>query len=230
MGRTNVGIHGLNKDHNEIWKKVWKIGRPPNPSHFLRQACKGNMAVKAELFRRHIAIDEVCGCCGLEAKSVMHTLFFCIEEKATWASSKYGSMVNEASTSSFVARLLWLVDKVADFELRSIMAITRAIRYCRNKRVYEQIQLNGTVVAVGFVRLVDEHGSYAHKVRVWLESDALNIVKNVDARKDGLSPIHRVGNTVAHLVARWDTGGSDDVVCMNYFPQSLLDSAKLDLQ
>lgn len=40
--------------------------------------------------------------------------------------------------------------------------------------------------------------------------------------------IKRVGNTVAHLVARWDTKGSSELVCMNSFPQSILTLAELD--
>lgn len=42
--------------------------------------------------------------------------------------------------------------------------------------------------------------------------------------------VKRAGNTIAHLVARWDTKGSSYLICMDTFPQSVLTSAKIDLQ
>ena len=44
------------------------------------------------------------------------------------------------------------------------------------------------------------------------------------------SHVRRVGNTIAHLVARWDTQRSSQLVCMNHFPQSIITLSELDLQ
>ena len=88
--------------------------------------------------------------------------------------------------------------------------------------------------------------------RVWMESDAQSVVRSVQSEEYGLAPIYliyedirnlaksfsyfnfshvkRAGNTVAHLVARWDTRNSDELVCMFPIPQSIMTLAELDLQ
>lgn len=164
MGRLRVELDGMDEENKETWRTAWRIGGPPKLSHFLWQACRGSMAVKEVLFRRHIASDDLCGCCGLESESIIHVLFECTEAKSTWVSSTFYSIINEAHISSFAARLIWLASKVSNSELRSIMAITWAIWFCRNKRVHEQEHLNGTMITSGFVRIIEEHGTYVKKV------------------------------------------------------------------
>ncbi|XP_021745098.1 uncharacterized protein LOC110711034 [Chenopodium quinoa] len=87
--------------------------------------------------------------------------------------------------------------------------------------------------------------------RIQVESDALNVVSGVKLKANGCSPffliiddiialsllfdffsishVRRSGNTVAHLVARWETNNCDELVCFGPFPQSLLTLAELDL-
>lgn len=88
--------------------------------------------------------------------------------------------------------------------------------------------------------------------KVWLESDALAVVQAIHKDDDGCSPIwliysdikmmllsfssshfshvKRTGNTVAHLVARWDTHGVSELICMAPIPQSIITLAEYDLQ
>ncbi|KAL2931798.1 E3 UFM1-protein ligase 1-like protein [Bienertia sinuspersici] len=279
MGRHRVEVDELDEDSKDTWR----------------------MEVLA---KRHIAVDTVCGCCGHDSESVTHALFFCEKAATTWSGSEFASLVREAPDSSFGACLRWLNGKVSTTQLQKIMAITWAIWFCRNKWLYEQQDLNGTVAAARFVHLVEEFGNYATHVRgsppfvqptvvgsgaivltvtrwfeggmeaevaealaakvglevvrrfglnkVWLESDSLNVVKKVNTTTMGFSPlfliindivelsnsfhaftfshVRRAGNTVAHLVARWDAKGSSELVCMAPFPQSISVLAELDLQ
>ncbi|XP_021734035.1 uncharacterized protein LOC110700740 [Chenopodium quinoa] len=91
---------------------------------------------------------------------------------------------------------------------------------------------------------------FGHR-NVWVESDAINVIKAIVSRASGFSPIHivyddimldrawfnvclfshakRSCNTVAHLVARGDTGDSLEVVRFSAFPQSIITLAELDL-
>ncbi|CAO2822409.1 unnamed protein product [Amaranthus hypochondriacus] len=86
---------------------------------------------------------------------------------------------------------------------------------------------------------------------IQLEGDFMNVISAIENNVDGLSPIHlfydhivalcsslsgfgcshikRAGNTLAHLVARWDTGLAYEKVCMDPFPQGLQTLAELDL-
>lgn len=86
---------------------------------------------------------------------------------------------------------------------------------------------------------------------VILESDALTVVRAIQDRKAGASPIflliddvhkisnefnifmcvhvRRAGNTAAHSIARWETNGSSERICMNSFPQTLQSLVELNL-
>ena len=81
---------------------------------------------------------------------------------------------------------------------------------------------------------------FAH---VALEGDSLEVINAVKTRGSGLSPsfrifsdiitlasslesffishIKRAGNVVAHLLARWDCPSGNEIVWMDYFPQSI---------
>lgn len=86
---------------------------------------------------------------------------------------------------------------------------------------------------------------------VHLEGDSLTVVRAIENREAGLSPIHlfyddifrlyssfndfgcsfvsRNRNILAHLVTRWELGNPSEKICMDPFPQSLLALANLDI-
>ncbi|XP_021765431.1 uncharacterized protein LOC110729946 [Chenopodium quinoa] len=86
---------------------------------------------------------------------------------------------------------------------------------------------------------------------VILESDAAKVVNGVKKMAGNLTPfsvlvddicalshcfvafsishVKRAGNTLAYNVARWDSSGCIERVCLGPFPQSLLSSAEIDL-
>lgn len=86
---------------------------------------------------------------------------------------------------------------------------------------------------------------------VVLEFDAVNVVHTICNKQVGLAPIFLildevlcisrefnwfrcchvkiVGNTAAHLVARWDTSVNSERICMNSFSQSLHTLVDLDI-
>ena len=86
---------------------------------------------------------------------------------------------------------------------------------------------------------------------VQLEGDSLNVVKAIEQRVHGASPIHLFydcifsssssflgfgcsfvhsnGNSLAHAVARWDTDLANEKICMKPFSQDLLALAEHDI-
>ena len=334
-----LGDRVLPQNLNEVWRIIWNLGGPPKLSHFVWQACKGNMAVKEVLYKRHIAQDELCQCCGVEVESINHVLFECVGIGPVWDNSKHGAIVRAAPAVSLESKLLWWVDKVSMAEVREIVTIAWAVWFCRNKLIDANEDLNPQVMATKFLRMVEEYRSYSHNVfspisnssgpgslvsswtrppadvikinvdahivegryvslgavfrdnsgsvlmmatkhivgcerstmaeaeaaryglqiarrmgfdKVWLESDALAVVGALHHHAGGLSPLYllfydirvlslsfmsfrfshirRVGNTVAHLVARWDSHGSAELICMAPIPQSISTLAEYDLQ
>ncbi|XP_057539176.1 uncharacterized protein LOC130817471 [Amaranthus tricolor] len=77
---------------------------------------------------------------------------------------------------------------------------------------------------------------------VQLEGDSLTVVRAIENRVEGFSPIHliyddifylctsfldfgcsfvsRNDNTLAHLVAKWDSGAANEKICMDSFPKT----------
>ncbi|CAO2842068.1 unnamed protein product [Amaranthus hypochondriacus] len=77
-----------------------------------------------------------------------------------------------------------------------------------------------------------------------IEGDVLSVIMAIDKGSEGCSPIHllldkllssaavldgfvcsfvpRSGNTIAHSIARWNTGYANEKICMEPLPQELL--------
>uniref|UniRef100_A0A803M913 Reverse transcriptase zinc-binding domain-containing protein n=1 Tax=Chenopodium quinoa TaxID=63459 RepID=A0A803M913_CHEQI len=116
-GETSMDSH--DKEY-KAWHVVWHLDGPAKLSHFAWQACKGSMAVKEELFRRHIATDQTCPCCSLVGESVNHVLFDCTKDKEVWASSSFQLLVdNEGSADPFLEKLMWFNSKLDKHDLRT---------------------------------------------------------------------------------------------------------------
>lgn len=86
---------------------------------------------------------------------------------------------------------------------------------------------------------------------IHLEGDSMTVLNLINKMEDGLTYLHAVldailelrccfsdfncsfvrrhGNTVAHMVARWDTGNAMEKICMAPFPPSLQTLVDLDL-
>ena len=78
---------------------------------------------------------------------------------------------------------------------------------------------------------------------VHLKGESLSVMNAIAKKERGTAPIHalydyvfnmsldfdnftysfvrRRGNTVAHMIARWDTGSTQEKICMDPFPSSL---------
>lgn len=94
----------------------------------------------------------------------------------------------------------------------------------------------------------------AHRMEydnIILEGDAQQVINTINRKDTGLAPIfslydlvyaisdnfvnfecshvRRCGNTLAHMVERWDTGIAHEKICMDPFPASLRALAELDL-
>lgn len=336
LGRDQMCLLTSRDVNSEVWRTVWGLDCPPKLRHFIWRACKGSLAVKENLFRRHIAQDAMCSCCDGEIESVIHVLFHCTMAKKVWEKSNFNGLFVAAPVSNFSDMVLWLSSKMGKTVLTSIMTMAWAVWFCRNKRVYEQIILDGPMIAAGFLKLNHDYGIYATRVlsghtplpplsasrwtcppsglvkinidahivsglyvglgvvirgefgqllltatkrlevdwdsetaeaaatryglqiarrfgfeNVWLDGDAMNVIRRVDKNPEGLSPIcliyddicnltsffnvfvnshvKRVGNSVAHLVARKPLIGSNELICMSQFPQSIKALVELDL-
>ncbi|CAO2813733.1 unnamed protein product [Amaranthus hypochondriacus] len=134
-----------------------------------------------------------------------------------------------------------LVVVLRDDKGNIILTSTRKIQATWNAKISEaSAALYGLILA----------RRMCHK-KIHLEGDAINVINAIQKQEHGLSPLHlvydscfdvldffdlvvlshvrRVGNTVAHMVARWNTEFNTEKVCMAPFPECLRTLAMLDL-
>ncbi|XP_021732039.1 uncharacterized protein LOC110698830 [Chenopodium quinoa] len=150
---------------NEVWRVVWSLDGPPKLSHFVWKACKGSLAVKGELFRRHIAADPICSGCSVTAESISHALFCCAGVQNVWGYFNCDEIISDSPLDApFHEWLLWMANKVDRVELRRILTIAWAIWFCRNKRVYENVAADLFSCGTGYIKLVQDYRNYAGKV------------------------------------------------------------------
>ncbi|CAO2837557.1 unnamed protein product [Amaranthus hypochondriacus] len=122
--------------------------------------------------------------------------------------------------------------------------IAVAVRKLKSNMGIEESEL----AAACFALEIAQRMGFDH---IWLEGDAQTVINTIKRRDRGLAPIYalydtlyalslafvnfdcsavrRNGNTIAHMVARWDTGVANEKICMEPFPSSLRALADLDL-
>ncbi|XP_021722691.1 uncharacterized protein LOC110690168 [Chenopodium quinoa] len=335
LGQQAVQNAMNQEEEKRVWKIVWSPDRQPKLNHFLWRACRGSLGVKENLFRRHIVRDDLCCCCGIEVESISHVLFECHSATRAWSGSDFGPLIADAPKVSFKQTLLLLDSKIDKKKLGKILAIGWAVWFCRNKWVFDKINLDVNYIAISFVKQAEEYSNYACRVfpsggnskpisaaswvcppenvlkinvnahiaaagyvglgavvrdhngalilvaarkfegvwdveqaeaaairyglqvanrfgydNIWVESDSWAAIERVNKQHHGFSPlclvyndifqlasnfsslftshVKRTGNSIAHLVARWDTRDNVERVCMSPFPQSLIALAECD--
>ncbi|KAL2938532.1 hypothetical protein RDABS01_021981 [Bienertia sinuspersici] len=287
------------------------------------------------LRHRHITMNAMCPICNEEEETIIHAIFECSNVREIWQHRNLQETINEWPAGSLMERWKWLCEGHNADDLRLIDALAWGCWFCRNKAVVGQPVQKKVMTTAGFIRLMEDYVSYAHKVfkqgghseirmqtswsvpphgwvkvntdayvpnngrvglgvvirdergkvlvagvrkiepkevemaeaqatlygvsmarkmgfnKVILEADALRVTMAVKFLAEGCPPIfliyddiHKIctsfdffqcnhvkrsGNVVAHRIARWDTNGSDEFVCIDAIPQSIRTLAELDI-
>lgn len=84
-----------------FWKAIWNLRAPPKLAHFIWRACSNALAVKANLFRRHIRLDETCDLCGAHRETVTQAIFRCNKISQVWNNSPFLVYIHGTNSSSF---------------------------------------------------------------------------------------------------------------------------------
>jgi len=66
------------------WSEVWKLNVPPKVRVFWWQVLHNSLPLKAELKRRHVAMESFCEMCGDPDESLYHVIFQCPMAKRFW--------------------------------------------------------------------------------------------------------------------------------------------------
>ncbi|MFS7977434.1 putative reverse transcriptase zinc-binding domain-containing protein [Helianthus anomalus] len=70
---------------NDVPWKHWNKWVPPKVNLFIWRAIKGRIAVKVELVKRGVQLEnQICSRCNKEEESVNHLLLSCLKSRAVW--------------------------------------------------------------------------------------------------------------------------------------------------
>ncbi|KAL2924928.1 hypothetical protein RDABS01_007217 [Bienertia sinuspersici] len=146
---------GENEEEKNLWRSVWKVEGPPKLSHFLWRGCKGSLAVRECLQRRHMIEEAKCMLCSQEDEAIIHVVFDCPHIADIWGQCEEIEPIKSAPSTSF---------KESRSSISKIGTIAWAAWLCRNKATFEDPVQSNMHTAVGFLRKVAEYNSYAKRV------------------------------------------------------------------
>uniref|UniRef100_A0A803LV44 Reverse transcriptase zinc-binding domain-containing protein n=1 Tax=Chenopodium quinoa TaxID=63459 RepID=A0A803LV44_CHEQI len=164
LGSIDMNEETENGVSNTGWKGIWSLQGPSKLKFFVWKAYKGSLAVKERLRHRHIVNDLVCPICNASNVTIFHALFECEAAFSIWQNHPLSSKIGQAPDSSFCERWDWMLSNLSAHDLRFGAPLMWAAWSCRNKIYFENARLNPYYVAVGFVKMVEEHMTYAQRV------------------------------------------------------------------
>ncbi|CAN6580631.1 unnamed protein product [Malus baccata var. baccata] len=84
LGRKGRGVPSMHHNTNQVWKGIWNLQVPNKIKFFIWRCCNNALAVRHNLKRRHMRIDNVCGVCNLVDESENHLFFRCDLSQRLW--------------------------------------------------------------------------------------------------------------------------------------------------
>ena len=67
-----------------FWKTLWRLNIPNKVKSLAWKASKNILPTKANLCRRYVIVDSVCGACGVKSETSSHALWDCKKAQEVW--------------------------------------------------------------------------------------------------------------------------------------------------
>ncbi|KAM1939411.1 hypothetical protein ACFX13_027258 [Malus domestica] len=84
MGKKGRGAPSEHMQLNKVWSRIWRLQVPNKIKLFIWRCCNNALAVRRNLQRRHMRVDNVCGVCNAVDKTDLffrcnfsHVFWFC---------------------------------------------------------------------------------------------------------------------------------------------------------
>ncbi|CAN6698982.1 unnamed protein product [Malus baccata var. baccata] len=84
LGRKGRGAPSESKNLNLVWNNIWSLQVPNKIKSFIWRCCNNALAVRRNLKRRHMRIDNVCGVCNAVNETENHLFFRCELSHVFW--------------------------------------------------------------------------------------------------------------------------------------------------
>ncbi|XP_010513536.1 PREDICTED: uncharacterized protein LOC104789557 [Camelina sativa] len=163
---------------------VWKIRCPPKLRHFMWQVLSGCVAVTANLRKRGMSCDAVCGLCGSPEETINHTLFQCPPARQVWALSQFPTTPGFFPMDSVLTNmdsLFWRFKDVPDSDI--FPWIMWYVWKARNDKLFGNLDSNSLAI----LRLAEDEA----KSWVLAQEDDLVLVTTAPAevRRPGIGSV-----------------------------------------
>lgn len=84
LGRKGRGSLSEKMKHNQVWNRIWSLEVPNKMKFIVLKCCNNALAVRRNLQRRHMMVDNVCGVCNLIDEMENHLFFQCELSHLFW--------------------------------------------------------------------------------------------------------------------------------------------------
>ena len=84
MEATPSSLQDNQHQHEDIWKRIWRLSVPNKVRNFLWHACRNAIPVKRNLRKRKILTDDVCEHCHSALETTYHALWECPKISEVW--------------------------------------------------------------------------------------------------------------------------------------------------
>lgn len=84
LGRKGRGVPSATLKNNQVWNRIWSLEVPNKMKFFILRCCNNALAVRRNLLRRHMRVDNVCGVCSQIDETENHLFFRCELSHLFW--------------------------------------------------------------------------------------------------------------------------------------------------
>ena len=149
--------HSVARRDQPIWKKIWSLNVPPKVRTFLWRACSNSLPTRANLHRRKVQIESLCGACCQEPETTGHMLWECPPVRNVWALVKGKTQKCSNEARDFFLLFGHMARILESCELERWAILAWSIWNARNKFYFEHKQVHPSLILNGAYGLLDEY-------------------------------------------------------------------------
>ncbi|KAM2152029.1 hypothetical protein ACFX1R_046399 [Malus domestica] len=116
LGRKGRGATSEYRMNNSMWKKIWTLQVPNKIKFFIWKCCNDALAVRHNLQRRHMRVENICGVCNKFDESENHLFFQCDFSHRFWFGSPLHINSHELAGADFLESWDKLCNRIKNTE------------------------------------------------------------------------------------------------------------------
>ncbi|CAN6695621.1 unnamed protein product [Malus baccata var. baccata] len=114
LGKKGRGAPSDKIKYNKIWNVIWRLDVPRKMRFFIWKCCNHALAVRRNLKRRHMRVDNIYGVCGLVDETENHIFFRCETSHLFWFCSPLQINSFDLEGADFLQSWINFCNRVAD--------------------------------------------------------------------------------------------------------------------